>query len=156
MQDLLLVMLSLWSPETRRSSNSDGFPCFSFIFLHSLISPWKPQKEETDITFLGDDDDDGLGNGPHQKIFFATVPPDLFQFMVPAPSLRKQLLPSCAFKVQIFTIFGSLSLQWSSIKYARVLFILCTTKYNNNQSQQGEKRERRKATTNNLKKKIVA
>ena len=109
MQDLLLVMLSLWSPETRRSSNSDGFPCFSFIFLHSLISPWKPQKEETDITFLGDDDDDGLGNGPHQKIFFATVPPDLFQFMVPAPSLKESscclLVPSKSKYLQFLALF---------------------------------------------------
>ena len=62
----------------------------------------------------------------------------------------------CLQSPNIYNFWLSLSLQWSGIKYARVLFILCTTKYNNNQSQQGEKRERRKATTNNLKKKIVA
>lgn len=86
------------------------------------------------------------------------LPPDLFQFMVLAPSLWKQLLPRSYFKVQIFTkvFFIWLCCSGNSIKYARVLFSLCTTKYNNNQSQHWRRGKEGKATTNNLKKKIVA
>lgn len=60
------------------------------------------------------------------------------------------------YKSQVFFIWLLLC-SGNSIKYARVLFSLCTTKYNNNQSQHWRRRGNEgKATTNNLKKKIVA
>ena len=62
----------------------------------------------------------------------------------------------CIYKSQVFFIWLLLC-SGNSIKYARVLFSLCTTKYNNNQSQHWRRRGNEgKATTNNLKKKIVA